>query len=773
MRVSILLCLFCLSCGPETSGFGPRGDGGVVVDCTNPPPDTDGDTISDEDEGAGATPRDTDQDGVPDYKDDDSDGDGIPDRIEAGRANRCVPPVDSDQDGKPNFRDLDSDDANDSTLSDADEAGPNPAQPIDTDSDGVPDFADEDDDADGILDRIELTPVGTSAPVNKLSQAPDQDQDGTPDFVDTDSDNDTIPDVNEGSIDTDGDTTGNWRDTDSDGDCVLDSAEAGDGDPNTLPVDTDKDGAPDFLDRDADADGLTDDKEDKNCDGALGQCETDRLRGDTDLDGVTDLIEQQGCAVKPPAVQQMLMCQCDGADITKSPLSRGDFVFIVDYMTPPSPPQSTLDLTTDVKQADVVVAIDTTGSMGDCARDLATNLANVVVPGVQARVSNVAFGVVDFKDFTDAWVVNYRHRIQTMKTGAGLLSVRNALTAITGSGGGDNPEAGWEALYSIAGGPAKSGPGWASAFNLAATPPAPATAGETQGTLHGAGFRAGSVPIIVAVADAEFHDKPGTPASGENGRWNYGSGTDCTSCSNVPSRAETVARLQAIGAHVIGLGVMGFSTPSGHDPKARFAALANETGAVVTPADFGTARPAGCGAAQCCTGPNGAGEGGGSCPLSFNIPRSGSSCPVSDAIVAGIVTLAAALKFDVHVEASDVDPNTVDNFIFKLVPNLTGAGPAAVCITVPPQPLRDDYTGPKATAGADGTLDTLPGINGHRICFDVVPKTNATVMPLPDPQIFRAQLQVKGVGAGGSINLGTPREVFFLVPPKIENGPIQ
>jgi hypothetical protein len=40
------------------------------------------------------------------------------------------------------------------------------------------------------------------------------------------------------------------------------------------------------------------------------------------------------------------------------------------------------------------------------------------------------------------------------------------------------------------------------------------------------------------------------------------------------------------------------------------------------------------------------------------------------------------------------------------------------------------------------------------------------------PQFFRAQLQVKGVTGGNTVNLGTPRDVFFLVPPKIVNGPI-
>jgi hypothetical protein len=116
---------------------------------------------------------------------------------------------------------------------------------------------------------------------------------------------------------------------------------------------------------------------------------------------------------------------------------------------------------------------------------------------------------------------------------------------------------------------------------------------------------------------------------------------------------------------------------------------------------------------------------------------------------------------------------TVDNFMLKLVPNLTGVGPAAMCISMVPSPLQDNFTGPKAAPGGDGVLDTFPGIGGgQQICFDVIPKMNTAVMNTEQPQMFHAQLQVKGVTGGNTVNLGTPRDVFFLVPPKIKNGPI-
>jgi hypothetical protein len=377
-------------------------------------------------------------------------------------------------------------------------------------------------------------------------------------------------------------------------------------------------------------------------------------------------------------------------------------------------------------------------------------------------------------------VDRYDSRIQTINTAAGLQAVQSSLSSLnaTDGTGGDGPEAGWEALYTIAGGPAMTasyptGPAWTSVVNLGAIPPAPATPGETQGTLGGAGFRQGSVPIVVTVSDAEWHDAPGVPASGEDGRNDYDL-TNYPNMSSVPSRAQTVAALQKLNAHVVGLAALG--TAQTGDPKARALALANDTGAVVDPTDFGdaTTRPAGCAVGQCCTGQNGAGEApvNGQCPLAYSVDDATGN-GVSASVVSGIVALASGLKFDIHVEASDVDPNTVDNFIDKLVPNLSGTGPATVCITTTANPLQDNFTGPKAALGADGTLDTFPGINGGKqVCFDVVPKENQAVMNTDEPQFFRAQLQVKGVSAGTTVNLGTPRDVFFLVPPVIKNGPI-
>jgi hypothetical protein len=411
--------------------------------------------------------------------------------------------------------------------------------------------------------------------------------------------------------------------------------------------------------------------------------------------------------------------------------------------------------------------------MGNAIANLQAGLSSVAAT-VQAKVKSVAMGVVDFRDFTsdDPYIVAYDYRITTVSSAGGLSALQTALNALVVGDGGDAPEAGWEALYSIAGGPAMTASGlghtWTSA--ITATKPNPVPAGETQGTLGGAGFRAGSVPIIVTVSDAEWHDAPGTATNGEDGLNDYGS-----TFTGVPTRAATLARVGTLNAHV--MGIAGHSGQASGNAKARMTATAYATGAVVAPADFGPVgtRPSTCAITQCCTFDGGAGappDANGLCPLAYGYDDTNGN-GVGSAVASGIVALANGLKFDIHVEAADVDPMTIDRFMLKLVPNLSGAGPAAMCVTMTPSPLQDNFTGPKATAGGDGVLDTFPGIGGgQQICFDVIPKMNTSVMDTDKPQMFHALLQVKGVAGGTTVNLGTPRDVFFLVPPKIMNGPI-
>jgi len=82
--------------------------GGCGSDSVSDADDSDGDTLSNGDEGRG-TDVNTDGDEWVDWLDLDSDNDGISDADEAGDDDPTTPPVDSDGDGVPDFQDTDSD----------------------------------------------------------------------------------------------------------------------------------------------------------------------------------------------------------------------------------------------------------------------------------------------------------------------------------------------------------------------------------------------------------------------------------------------------------------------------------------------------------------------------------------------------------------------------------------------------------------------------------------------------------------------------------------
>ena len=231
--------------------------------------DTDGDTISDVDEGV-AISRDSDKDGIPDYRDADSDGDGISDAIEAGDAVLATPPRDTDKDGIPDYLDVDSDndrlpdaleDANGNGVVDFDET--NSLDP-DSDHDGLKD-GDEDLNLNGQVDAGEADP-----------RNPDSDGDGFLDGVDACPSQ--AEDV-DGLQDTDG-----CPETDADSDGIDDTVEQGHACLDPLKADTD-------------SDGLKDGAEDRDGDGVVDPGESDPCKTDTDGDGLIDGIDQ--CPTQP------------------------------------------------------------------------------------------------------------------------------------------------------------------------------------------------------------------------------------------------------------------------------------------------------------------------------------------------------------------------------------------------------------------------------------------------------------------------------------------
>ena len=129
--------------------------------------------------------------------------------------------------------------------------------------------------------------------------AADSADSSTGDVTQPDADGDGILDVHEGTVDSDGDGTPDFQDTDSDGDTIPDSEEAGDDDPETLPVDSDGDGLADYLDSDSDANCIEDEREagsdaanprDSDEDGT-----PDFQDDDNDGDGIPDTAEIDSC----------------------------------------------------------------------------------------------------------------------------------------------------------------------------------------------------------------------------------------------------------------------------------------------------------------------------------------------------------------------------------------------------------------------------------------------------------------------------------------------
>ena len=295
--------------------------------------DYDNDRISDIDEDL-ANGRDTDGDGTPDYRDNDSDNDGLLDEIEAGDTDLLSPPFDSDGDGTPDFLDLDSDN---NSIRDSNIGTEGTG---DIDFDGIGNYADLDDDGDSLLDSYEIGGLGV--PI-------DTDGDGKADFQDTDTDGDTIMDLHERMVNNDGDALPAYRDLDSDDDCIPDALEAGDTDPSTAPRDTNLDSVPDFLDIDSDGDYLVDGLEDLNCNGVLDPGESSPFLEDTDGDGIRDVVEYASGT--------------DPADPDDNPQSNGDFVFEMPFMEQTMPAEDSLEFTTTVKFVDLYFSFDTTGSM--------------------------------------------------------------------------------------------------------------------------------------------------------------------------------------------------------------------------------------------------------------------------------------------------------------------------------------------------------------------------------------------------------------------------
>ena len=337
---------------------------------------------------------------------------------------------------------------------------------------------------------------------------------------------------------------------------------------------------------------------------------------------------------------------------------------------------------------DVHFSIDTTGSFGGEIDALQRDLSSRIIPTLEDRVNDVAFGVSRFEDFPIrpygsegdspfqllASMSRDRSRAQS-----GVARLDQPLGA-----GGDAPESGYEALYQIATGEGLfiAGVQYVNPF------------GGTG--LGGVGFRAQALHVVVHVTDATSHvpsdyaDLPGT--HGED---------------------DAIDALAEIEGYVIGIA-------SGEGARPQLERMALATDAWV-PEEGGA----------CATGIGGETHppSSGRCPLVFDIDPEGNG--LSDAIIDAIVGLLDSVQYEeVYGEVLD------DRLGFVKAVEALEAIPVDGAMPPRQADLRP----------MDGIDDTFQMVRiGTDLRF-AIRMRNTTIPPATYDQIFRLTVQILGDG---------------------------
>lgn len=386
------------------------------------------------------------------------------------------------------------------------------------------------------------------------------------------------------------------------------------------------------------------------------------------------------------AVQRFDDAGADGGGRGSDPtLPPADLVIELPYFGP----EQTVEREVDSRpgRLDVHFSIDTTGSFGEEIDTLQSELSSRIIPALESRVDDVAFGVSRFEDFP----------IQPFGTpgdvpfellGAITVNRRDALTAVARldqplGNGGDTPESGYEALYQIATGEGfeRGGDQWARPY-----------VGAGEG---GVGFREGAIRTVVHVTDAPAH-----PAE------------SYLVLPGVHGFADATEALRAIGVRVLGVA-------SHESARPHLEALALDTGASVPPVGGG-----------CATGLRGASVApiGGRCPLVFDIDSDGDG--LTDAIVDALVGLLDSTAW------AEVYGQTDDRL--GLVRAIEATGASAPSGATAPR-LADRRP-------ADGIDDTYEGVRPGTSLRFALRLRNTTVPPADYDQVFRLRFEIVGDG---------------------------
>ncbi|MBX7195224.1 MAG: thrombospondin type 3 repeat-containing protein [Sandaracinaceae bacterium] len=485
-----------------------------------------------------------------------------------------------------------------------------------------------------------------------------------------DTDGDGIADVREGNGDPDGDGIPSFQDDDSDGDGISDAIESG-GRGACTPQNSDSDPQPDALDTDSDNDGVPDAQEVANG--------TNPTSIDTDGDGVSDLAE--GAAGTNPT---------DPA----STIPETDFFVVLPYNGDHA--VRPLRFGTNITQADIYFLIDTTGSMQGAIDDVNSSLMSIVTT-VAGLIPDAQFGVGRHDDFPVdpyGWSASngaifglpradtpYGHLVDIT---ADIASVNRALGLVV-NGGNDEPESQTAAVYLTA-----SGMGMTYGDDDFGTSSIPArhcpTIPDEVGARRGYPcFRPGSLPIVVLVSDASWHNGTG----GSNA---YGG------VAGAVTFAQATAAMNEIGARFIGANV-GYAN-SLNDMNA----MARATGSVDASGN----------------------------PLVFTGPASSTA----EQIISGIRSLVGGTPQDVSTQTENVAGNPDEFDATQFIKSIT-----------PVEGYRDGIPGPNPGVSytSHDTTTFYGVIPGTMVDFDV-DFWNDVRPPATIAQVFQARIIVVGNG---------------------------
>ncbi len=409
-----------------------------------------------------------------------------------------------------------------------------------------------------------------------------------------------------------------------------------------------------------------------------------------------------------------------------------DFFFTVPYMAPPDPDKDVLKFGTNIKQVDVGVTMDTTGSMGGSITNLKTNLSTTIFPELAKAIPSVGISVSYHDDFPvgsfgsascgKGLPGDLPHgTIQVITTD--LKKAQDAANKLETHCGADGPESQMSSMFHMLTGEALT---WSGGSVPKHTPPA--------GTWGGIDYRPGSVPVVILITDVNWHTESDYASSGIVG------GTIATmTAAFVKNNARFV------------------DITSSSETQAD--TLSDATKSSVPAAAFGSTCPAG----QCPTGVSGACRAatgpGGTCRLNFKSNYDGTG--VNTGIVKAIQAISVGSQFDVTAVPSNDATNApgedgmpVD--ATKFIKQLRAMDEGDTKNGCPAHAAKD--------SGGKGYKDTFTAVVvGTPVCFEVVPQMNNTVKPKSSAQFFNAFIDVLGMPGGVKLDR---RTVLFLVPPR-------